>query len=375
MSKKFWIFVLIIAIIIVGAVLVIPCKNDQKNEGSVKIGAILPLTGSMATYGEGWRNSILLAIENSGLKNKIQLIIEDDASCDVVQDVTIAQKLINIDQVRAIIGPACSSSLLALLPVTEENKIILISSSATSKSLSGSGNYIFRTISSDAEKAVTVANFAYNRNFKKAALFYDLASDAFIQQRDDVKNEFIRLGGEVVADESFKTGDTDFRSQLTKIKSSDADLVFVGFFPTKEGLLFLKQAKELGIELQVISSAPELGTPDFINIAGDLAEGIIFPFTETPTNKEYNDFVNAYKNNFKKDLAGYSAETYDAATLLIRAIIESNGTPDGIKDKLYELGQNYYGASGIITFDKNGDVQKPIIIKIIKDGQFVPYEE
>ena len=375
MKKQIWIPILIIAVIIVGLVIFLPRSKNPTDKEPIKIGAILPLTGNMATYGEGWKNSILLAIENNGLKDKIQLTIEDDASCVVVQDVTVTQKLVDVDKVKAIIGPACSSSFLALLPVTEKNKVILISSSATSKSISGAGNYIFRTVGSDAEKAIAVADFAYKQGFKKAALLYDLANDSFVQQRDDVRTEFVKKGGQIVIDESFKSGDIDFKTQLTKIKKSDADLVFVGFFPTKEGALVLKQAKELGIDLQLISSAPEIGTSDFINIAGDLAEGIIFPFTETPTNKEYTDFINAYKNKFGKDSIGYGLETYDAATLLIRAIAKSDGTPDSIKKKLYQLGQNYYGASGIITFGENGDVQKPISIRTIKNGQFVPYEE
>jgi len=376
MSKTTKIIIgVIVVLIVIGGIWYGIGTQKPKGQETIKIGTVLPLTGEMASYGEGWKNAILLAIEDSGLKNKVQLIVEDDASCVVNQDVTIAQKLVNIDNVKAIIGPACSSSLLSMLPITEKDKIILISSSATSKSISGAGNYIFRTISSDAEKATGVADFAYNKDYRKAALLYNLSNDAYVQQREEVKNEFIKLGGQIVADESLKTGDTDFKSQLTKIKNSGADLIFVGFFPTKEGVLVFKQAKELGIKTQFISSAPEMGTPDFINVAGNLAEGIIFPFSETPTNKEYSDFINLYKNKFGKEPAGYSAETYDAAILLLKSINESDGTQDGIKNKLYQLGQNYYGASGIITFKENGDVEKPIVIKIIKNGQFVPYEK
>ena len=365
---------LIVAIVIIGGIWY-GLSRKPKEEGVIKIGAILPLTGGMASYGDGWKNAISLAIENSGLKDKIQLIVEDDASCTIGQDVTAAQKLVNVDNVKAIIGPGCSSSLLSVLSVTEKNKVIIISSSATSKSISGAGKYIFRTVSSDSDKAIAVADFAYSKGYKKAALLYDISNDAFIQQRDDVKNEFVKKGGQIVADESLKRGDTDFRSQLTKIKDSVADVIFIGFMPTEEGALVLRQAKELGIKTQFITSAPEIGTPDFIRIAGDLAEGIIFPSTTTPTNKEHTDFINLYKTKFGKDSVGYGAETYDATMLLIRAIAESDGTADGIKNKLYQLGQNYSGASGIINFTKNGDVKKSTIIEIIRNGQFVPYEK
>ena len=373
MSKTTKIIIsIIIAIVVIGGIWYGLTRKPVSNE-PIKIGAILPLTGDFATYGEGMKNAIDLAIENSGLKDRIQLIIEDDKGCAVTEDVSIAQKLININKTKEIIGSTCSSAFLSVLPITEQSKIILITPAATSKSITGAGNYIFRTCASDAAKSIAVAKFAYNKNYRKAALLYDIGNDAFIQQRDDVRGEFTGLGGQISIEESFKSGDTDFRSQLTKIKNSNIDVVFIGTFP-KEGGLILKQARELKISLPFISSETDVGVKDVIDIAGEAAEGLIFPFATTPTNKEYTDFVNLYNNKFGKQPPAYASESYDATMLLIKAVVESDGTSESIKDELQKIGQNYYGASGIITFDKNGDVQKPMIIKTIKNGQFVPYE-
>lgn len=371
MNKTLQIIIGIIIIVIIVVLIVIFYEATPKE--AIKIGVIIPLTGDLATYGEGMKNAINLAIENSGLEKRIQLIIEDDRGCIIAEDVSIAQKLVNIDRVKGILGPACSSAFLSVIPVTEETKVILISSSATSKSITNAGNYIFRTIASDADKGIAVAEFAYTRDYRKGALLYDIANDSFVQQRADVKGKFAELGGQISIEESFKTGDTDFRSQLTKIKNSNADVVFIGAFP-QEGALVLKQARELGIKLPFISSDSDLGTKDVVDIAGEAAEGLIFPFATTPINKEYTEFVNVYKNKFGKEPPAYALESYDAAALLVKATAESDGTPESIKDELQKIGQNYYGVSGIITFDKNGDVQKPMIIKTIKDGQFVEVE-
>lgn len=371
MNKKTKIVIgVVIIIIIILAVYLLNPKEVKE----MKIGAVLPLTGDLATYGEGMKNAINLAIESSGLEERIQLIIEDDKGCVIAEDVSVAQKLVNIDRVKGILGPACSSAFLSMLPVTEKSKVILISPSATSKSITNAGNYIFRTIASDADKGIAVAELAYSEDYRRGALLYDIANDSFVQQRADVKGEFTELGGQISIEESFKTGDTDFRSQLTKIKNSNAEVVFVGAFP-QEGALVLKQARELGIKLPFISSDSDLGTEDVIGIAGEAAEGLIFPFATTPTNKEYTEFVSVYKNKFGKEPPAYAPESYDAAALLIKAIAKSDGTSESIKDELQKIGQNYYGASGIITFDENGDVQKPMIIKTIRNGQFVPYEE
>ncbi len=365
----------IIAIIVIGGIWYVAAKQP-KQFGNIKIGVVLPLSGDIAIYGDSVKNAVLLAVENSGIKDKVQLVIEDDNSCDKNSDVSIAQKFVNIDKVNAVIGPMCSSATLATLPVTDPAKIIMVSPTSTSKIITKSGyNFFFRTMESDSAKAILAANFAYGKGYRKAALIFDIANDSFLQQKQDIKETFTAAGGAIVEEESFRTKDVDFRSQLTKIKNSGADIVIVGGFPT-ESALVIKQARELGINLQIMGAGAETGTPELITLAGSAAEGFIFPTSEASTNKEHSDFINAYKAKFGEDPQGYgSAEGYDAAMLLVKAIQNSDGTGESIKDNFYNLGQNYMGASGTITFDNNGDVKKPMLMNIVKNGQFVPYGE
>ena len=255
-----------------------------------------------------------------------------------------------------------------------DNKTILITPSATSPSITIAGDYIFRTIISDKLKSIKVAEFIHAKNYRKAGLLYNIANDSFVQQREDIREVFTNLGGEIVVEESFRTQETDFRSQLTKIKSSDAEVIFFAAWPKEIGL-FMKQTKEMGIDLLFISADAVTEDPDVIETGGIAAEGVLYAFHTTPQNKKYTDFIADYKEKFGEEPPAYCAKAYDAAILAIKAVEESNRTKEDAKNKLYQVGQNYIGASGEITFDENGDVSKPFIIKTIKNGQFVPYEE
>ncbi|MFA6422575.1 MAG: ABC transporter substrate-binding protein [Candidatus Buchananbacteria bacterium] len=370
--------VLFIAIIAMATITISGCsinKSSSSSKEPIKIGVITSLSGDLSVYGEGMKNSVLLAIDNSGLKDKIQVIIEDDHSCNITDDVSVTQKLLNIDKVDAIVGPMCSSAALSTIPLTEPLDKILISPMASSQSLTSSDfKFFFRTIASDAEKSITVSNYAYNKGFRNAALIYDIANDSFIQERNDLEKSFTGLGGKIIGQESFKTGDKDFRTQLTKIKSFNADVIFVGGFPKEVGAM-LKQARELGINLQFISTESSVGVPDLLEVGGIATENLIYPFADTPSSTQYVKFQEEYKNKFNADPPTYGApESYDAAVLLIKAIEQSDRSGEGIKKELYSLGQNYHGASGIINFMENGDVSKPMSIKTVKNGQFVNAE-
>lgn len=370
-SSKIVIVIVIVIVVIIGIWYGVSRKPKEE---VIKIGAILSLTGDLSKYGEGVKNAINMAIEDSELTERSILIIEDDHSCVPKDSVSAAHKLIDIDKVDVIIGPLCSSSTLSVAPIAEENRTILISPSATSSSITTAGDYIFRTIISDKLKSIKVAEFAYAKNYKKGGLLHNIANDSFVQQREDVREAFTGLGGGIVVEESFQTQETDFRSQLTKIKNSDTEIVFFAAWPKEIGL-FLKQAKEMGIDLPFISADAVTEDPDVIEIGGEAAEGVLYAFHTTPENKEYRDFVAVYKEKFGEEPPAYCAEAYDAVILAIQAIKENDGTKEGRKNKLYQVGQNYVGASGEITFDENGDVSKPFIIKAIKNGQFVPYGE
>jgi branched-chain amino acid transport system substrate-binding protein len=371
MKKNIKIILGVVVLIIVVVLVAVFYKPASK--GPIKIGVILPLTGDIADIGQGQKNAIELAFEQLKDSN-IQLIFEDDR-LQINDDVTAAQKLINVDKVDALIGPSWSGAALAVAPIAESNKTLLISPSASTPSLTTAGDYVFRVFPSDDAPVKMVADFAFNNlEVKKAAVLYDLANDSFAQEKNYIKSEFEKLGGKIVIEESFKTKDKDFKTQLLKIKNSEAAIVFFSAWPAETGI-FLKQAKELNLKQSFISLDTVVEDPSVITIAKEAAEGLIYQSPAKPENKEHMDYLANFKDKYKKDPPAYTAEAYDCLILVVKAIKESNRTKESIKDRLYQIGQNYMGASGEITFDKNGDVSKSFILKTVKNGQFVPYEE
>ena len=359
----------IIVVVIVAGLLWWVAPKSQTQTGPIKIGVVAPLRGDLAQYGVGMKNAIEMAVNDSGLKDKIQLIIEDDNSCSPADDVSAAQKLVNIDKVDAIIGPLCSSSALSMSDITEKNKIFLITPGAAAKTVTMGKKYVFRTVQSDSAGAVSIANLAFDSGYKKVAVFNDASNDAFVQSASDFKEAFKGRGGQIVSSESYLSGDADYRSQLTKIKGASVDALILSGYPKDVGMI-VKQARTLRINLPIFS-AGSLENQDFINLAGKDAEGVIYPQPKAPTNKESSDFVIAYKKIYNQDPVLYTAESYDATALLIKALMASDKSAGDIKAKIYSLGQNYAGASGIINFEQSGDVNKPMTLMTVRGGKFV----
>lgn len=361
---------LIIAVIVVlGGGYALYKKQGGMAGKTVTIGAVLPMSGDFAPYAEGSRNAAIMAIEDAGMQDKVKFIVEDDKGCTPVGGVSAAQKLINIDKVDAIYGPMCSSEALAMAPVTEPARIPMVIAAATSKTLSGAGEYMFRTIASDEVGAYAVAKYAYEKGFKKAAFVFDNSQDALIQGKNDAKEAFAKAGGETALEDSFGAKDMDFKTQLSKIKNSGADVVFVGA-TYKQMALMVRQAREMNIEAQFVSVNESVDVKDFFVVGGESVEGVIAPAMVKPNTEASKTFADRYKARFGVDATIYTAEGYDAMTLLLEAIKEEGVSGDQIKAGLIKVGNNYPGASGIITFNEKGDVTKPAVVKIAKNGIF-----
>lgn len=363
--------IIFIGVIIIGGVWFgVNFKKEEKSVSLVKIGAILPLSGGgLATYGESLRKAINLAVEQSGAKDKVQLIVEDDHGCQTKDDVTAAQKLIDVDKVQVLIGAMCTSPTLAFAPLAEAKKIVVVSPSASGKNVTEAGDYIFRTYASDADKSIELAKYLYRKGYRKMAIVHDSSQDASISQRDDTKSVFEKLGGQVVADEAFVAKDKDMRTQLNKMKSSGADIVVIGGLPD-EIVLLLKQAREVGITGPMASTEGTI-TPQMIALAGKASEGLILPSSVLPSNKEVADFALLYKARYGIEPTQFAAEAYDATLLIIKSALVSDGSGGSIKANLEKFGQNYQGASGVISFDKNGDVKKPVHMQKVGGGKLV----
>ena len=365
---------IILILTVASAGLIVGCAKEEKK---IKIGAILPLTGDGAAYGEKEKDGIDLAAwevnEDGGIGGrKIEVIYED--SKGVPEPATSAlQKLITRDKVKVVIGDAFSSPTLAMVPIIDKNRIIMISPSASSPKLSHSSDYFFRVWPSDVAEASIMAEVAMDRmKLKKFALIYG-NNDYAIGLRDVFMESVKRLGGEILVTETYNEGDTDFRTQLTKIKKAAPDAIYMtGYY--KEFAKILIQAKEMGIKAQFLSCGtfPE---PEILKIAKEAAEGVVFVqpyFDRNSKDPLIQKFVENYEARFNVEAGIYAAHGYDAMRVLAEAMKIGGISPERIRDALLGL-KDFPGVTGKTTFVKGGDVVKPARIMTVKDGEFVEF--
>ncbi len=348
MKKHYLIFALVIILLIAG------CGSSKKN----KIGVMLPTSGDVAEYGKGALGGVELAHKLINMDN-IELVLED-SQCDGKAAVNSINKLISVENVVAIIGELCSSATLAAAPVAEENHVVLVSPASTSPKITEAGDYIFRTIPTDARQGVFAAELISDEGYDKLATLYP-NEDYGKGFSEVIEKSFIEMGGEVVRSESFERGSTDVRSQLTKIKKSNPDVLFLISNSPDAAIAALRQIKELGITAAIYGS--EGLKADSIAQA-DGAEGLIIT-SVNPGSIEFSDNHNA---EFGRDPGPFAAQGYDAYMALAKAIEDGATTGEEIKNKLYEM--SFTGVTGEVEFDENGDVGGSYDIYKVIDGQF-----
>jgi branched-chain amino acid transport system substrate-binding protein len=374
--KKIWIvtgFSLVVALAIV--LIVTQTKKEPKE---IRIGAILPLTGDVAMYGEVVKNAMDLAVvelnEEGGIKGKNLIITYEDSQAKPELATNAAKKLITLNNVPVIIGAMSSSEVLAIAPILNEKKVVLVSPAATSHDITKEGGYIFRTIVSDIYDGTAMARFAYNeKNIRTAGVFFITeagpqgVAEAFI-------DEFKKLGGEIVEIEECHRGDTDFRTQLAKIHAKKPNAIYFALYP-RETELFVRQVREMGL-IEMLLTHQLMDDPEILAKLGNAADNIIFTtpkLTPETGDEAVKDFYKNYREKYGKDPQNFAPNAFDAVMLVAKAMEKYGFTSDAVRKALYEV-KNYHGATGIFSIDKNGDVEQEMLIMVIREGKLQPYE-
>lgn len=371
--KKLWIGGLAVVLI---AALVIVSVTTIRHE-NVVIGAILPLTGDVASYGVAIRQGIEIAIDKvnqgGGVSGKsISVLCEDDRA-DPKEGVAAARKLISINGVEVIIGAVPSSVTLAIAPVAETAKIVLISPASSSPKITNAGDYVFRNYPSDELEGSLVAEFALKHNFSTAAIL-TINNDYGMGLNRVFNATYAGTGGRVVFNETFSEGTSDFRSLLAKVKGNEPNCIFVVGYSKELGTL-IKQAREMGITSQFLSTVNFYDIQSIIT-GGTAVEGVIFSspvFDATSREANVQEFVTAFKKRFGKEPDVWSAHGYDALLLVVDAMRSKGTSSEEVRRGLYGI-KDFPGVSGKTTFDNNGDVIKEARFLTVKNGEFVSYK-
>ena len=338
-------------------------KTPGKNV--LKIGAVIPLTGSTATYGQETLQGLQLAIRQINEKGplNIQLVYEDNQG-NPTSTRNAVQKMIEVDKVAVIVGAIASTNTFAAKPIATQAQVPLLTPASTHVDVTKDSPWVSRICYTDDVQGKVLARFARNDlKASTAAIIVDAKSDYSRGLADQFFAAFGSLGGRVVSQVSFIAGDKDFSAQITQIRPRKPEVVFVPAYYT-DAALILRQAKEKG--LHAIFIGPDgWDSPKLYEIGGPDVAGNFFSthFSPDDTRSVVQEFVKAYREAYKGEVPGaLAALGYDAGLALADAARRAKDlTPASMKDAINSI-KGLEGVTGTITLDANRNAVKEIVI-------------
>lgn len=356
----------------------------KKEPTTIKIGAFFPLTGPVGAQGVYQKQGVELAVEEinaaGGIKGKTVQVVFEDTQGKKENIPTIVRKLIEKDGAVSLVGEVISSNSIAAGPVVKQLKVPAIAPHSTNPAVtkdpedpSKANPYYFRVIFTDPEQGSALATFAYKELGKtKAAIIFNISQDYNKGLAEFIDKKFKALGGTVAATETYRDGDQDFKTQLTKIKASGAEVIFTPNGYTESGLI-VRQAKELGIDVPVIGPNA-LTVPKFIEIAGAASEGVYISslFAPDDPDAKAQAFAQKYRTKYNENPNSNSVAAYEAVMLLAEGMKKASKLdPVAIRDAMENLG-NVDLPTGTFAFDnKTHNPQgRNLIFLQVQQGKF-----
>lgn len=356
-----------------------PAETASPAEETVKVGWMGSLTGDQAVWGQCELNTVKMLFEEinakGGVLGKKLEVIGYDTKGDPQEAVNVAKRLTTQDKVCAILGPNASGNAIPIAPVLEEAKVPDIATVATNPKvtvLDGKVKpYNFRVCFIDPYQGAVAAGYAADiLKAKTAAVLYDVGDDYSQGLTEFFEEFFVKKGGTIVAKEGFKTGDVDFRPQLSKIKAANPEVIFMPYF-FKEVALSANQARELGIDA-ILMGGDGWPSEQLISMAKDAVEGSFFVNHLDYEDPEVQDFKSRYKAKYGKDVELNGYLVHDAVLMFVDGMTRA-GEANGEKIAQALETTDIKGITGRIKISKdthNPEGKDAAILKIV-DGKYV----
>jgi branched-chain amino acid transport system substrate-binding protein len=355
---------------------------------TIKIGFNLPLTGDIPEVGDGSKKAAEMylkdineagGLEVGGKKYMLEFIYMDNES-KAESAVNVALKLIEQENVVAIIGPNSSKQAVPAGGTCNDNRTPMITPWSTNPDTTKDRPWVFRAAFLDPFQGPVAADFAASKfGAKTAAVIFDVSNDYSKGLAEIFKSAWENKGlGPVVAFESHGTKDQDFSAQLTTIIKANPDFIFVPDNYNQVALI-VQQARDLGYKGPFMGS-DAWGTPDLIKLCGEQCYGNYFSthYAAAGATGATKVFIDRYQKNYGSTPADYAALTWDSIGLLVQGIqnagkVESNPRKERqlIRDGLASI-KSFDGITGTSKFDEQGDpIKCAVVVKISDKGEFV----
>jgi branched-chain amino acid transport system substrate-binding protein len=353
-------------------------EEGQGDGGAIKadIGVISYISGSGGAYGEAITGGLKLAQEETNAMGEVELnlIIEDSAGKQD-QALSAAQKLMNSDNVMAIVGPTLSTEMNVVAPEADLNGVPIIGTSTTAEGIPQIGDYVFRNSLPEALAIPAAMSMAVEKyDAKKVAILYG-NDDVFTKSGfDTMKQTAEEMGLEILTIETFQKGQSDYNAQLTKIKGQNPDLILASAL-YNEGAVIMDQARKMGIDVPFVGGNG-FNSPEVIEIAGDAADGLIVatPWYGDKEDQKVQEFVSKFEEKYGQKPDQFAAQAYDALYIYAEALKNAGEADrDAFRDALAEI-SGFNGILGEFSFDEEGDVVMNPTVLTIEDGAFKVFE-
>jgi len=332
------------------------------------------MTGNTAHFGQDTDKAIRLAVDEinaaGGVNAKKLKVVTLDTRGDSAEAANAVTRLIDVEKVSALLGEVASSLSLAGGRVAQRRKIPMISPSSTNPKVTEVGDYIFRVCFLDPFQGKVMATFAKNNlKFDKIAILKDVKNDYSIGLADAFNKSYTALGGSIVVEQSYSQGDTDFSAQLTAIRGSAAQAIYVPGYYSEVGAI-ARTAQRLGLKIPLLGG-DGWDAPDLFKIGGDAINGSYFSnhFAPDVATPKAQKFVADFKAKYGQEPTGLGALGYDAAAVLADAMKRAGSfEPKAIRDALAAT-KGFEGVTGTITIDAQRNAQKSAVVLKIEGGK------
>jgi len=353
-------------------------KGGGEGADTIRLGGVYALTGRAATFGTWAKNGADLAVaeinEAGGILGKKLAHIVEDTQSEPKNAVTAFTKLIDVDHANAAVGFVMSGEALACAPIAQRTQTVMITPVAGTEKLKEAGEFVFRTRESSLFQANAMAEFAVNQlNITRAGILFENAANAFAY-KTAFGERFRELGGTISGEWGYDEATTDFRPYLLRIKDGSNPAVFAPGISTAIGRI-LNQATQLDVQTQWLCSAG-IEDPKLFDMAGGAANGVYFATSKFSLDAESGrtaEFVANYRDRYGEDPSVYAANAYDTVMLLAECFKKRILGGMALSNALVAI-KGFEGASGTITFDQDGEVFKPTVVKIVQNSEFLLYQ-
>ena len=337
------------------------------------IGSMGPTSGANASYGTSVKNGAQIAVdeinEAGGINGtKFELKFEDDQA-DAGVAANAYSKLYS-DNMDALLGATTSNACQAVNKLAQKDNILMVTPSGSTKDITEPDN-VFRICFTDPLQGEKIADLVTDTlGYKKIAVLYDVSSDYGVGIHDAFVKQVEAKGAKIVSDQSFTSGDKDFNTQLTSIKSAKPDVIFVpGYY--QEASFILTQAKQLGINTPFVGSDGWDGVTTQLGTNANIANGAIFlsPFFSADSAENVKNFVAKYQEAYKAVPDQFAADAYDGVYAIAKAYEKAGSKDtDALIKAMKEIEVD--GVTGKFSFDETGEPNKDAKYIQIQKGEY-----